>query len=760
VEQATGDVTTVMRLLTVIAYVGLAVLALSNPRRSQRMGRWLAAAFGALAIAVLAVEVPALLGLGLPQGLSWGAVALLLAFPWLLLRFTASLAPLPPWVEVASGVAFLASVALLPGGIDASAGLTVTDTALLLVGVVYWVGTSAVTATRLWIAGNDQPCVARWSMHLMAVGAAGLALSVVAAAPMTESALVSVWSYVGAVVSAIAFGIGYHPPEMFRHVWRKHDENSLRRATLAILRAQTADEVAERVLHPLVRIVNGTGAAMLAPDGAVMASEGDITRLDPGGAGARHGDRAARQINVPLADGRGSLVVLTGAYGSFFGHDDRQIIETMAAMVDVSLERCDLLAEEQIRQEALRRAREEADGARQEADRANQAKSEFLSRMSHELRTPLNAVLGFAQLMETSPLSDEDREGVDHILKAGRHLLDLINDVLDLSRVEAGELAVSLEPVHVAELLDDTMAFVRPLAASRSIELRVHGDRCDAHVLTDRQRARQVLLNLLSNAVKYNHDGGSVEVACSQLDDGIRVSVRDTGPGIDPGRRGLLFEPFQRLGAEDSQVEGTGLGLALTRQLVERLGGVIDVESTPGVGSTFWVDLPIADAPVSIHAPEKAPDRSVAPGAYRLLLVEDNLANVRVVEAVLRRRRPDIELMPAMQGGLAVDLATEHLPDLVLLDLHLPDLSGEQVLQRLRADPRTQELTIVIASADATPGRVRQLRDLGADDYIAKPYDVQQFLDVVDRALGHGDASRAAAKADSVENAEVAPAGF
>jgi CheY-like chemotaxis protein len=237
-------------------------------------------------------------------------------------------------------------------------------------------------------------------------------------------------------------------------------------------------------------------------------------------------------------------------------------------------------------------------------------------------------------------------------------------------------------------------------------------------------------------------------VACTHLDDGIRVSVRDTGPGIDPGRRALLFEPFQRLGAEDSLIEGTGLGLALTRHLVERLGGSIGVESTPGVGSTFWVDLPVTDAPVAAHAPEEAPTRPAATGAHTLLLVEDNLANLRVVEAVLRRRRPNIELMPAMQGGLAVELATQHLPDLVLLDLHLPDLPGEEVLQRLRADPRTQHLPIVIASADATPGRVRQLRELGADDYLAKPYDVQQFLDVVDRALDNGGPTGSAGRGE------------
>lgn len=748
-DDAIAAIATTISLASVIAFVALAVVAVANPRRSQGSGRWLAVAFSTIAVILLSVEIPLLVDAELPEALGWARLVLLAAFPYLLLRFTASLVSLPAWVEVAAATGFVATTFLAlaeTAGPDDGA----TSPLVLAVGLSYWMLVSLVTAARLWRAGRQQPGVTRWSMHLMAVGAGALALTLLGTL-LTDRAsnLAQSATYLGVLVSAVGFGLGYRPPDALCRVWRQEEEDALRIATLTILRARTADEVAGHVLAPLVRLVDAIGAALLGPDGQVVASHGDTSRLQPTSRALQQRQSRERQIAVPLVEGRGTLVVLTGAYGSFFGHDDRMFVETMAAIVDVALERCELLAEEQSQKDALRRAREEADRSRQEADRANQAKSEFLSRMSHELRTPLNAVLGFAQLMETSPLSDEDREGVDHILKAGRHLLVLINDVLDLSRIEAGELAVSLEPVHVGELVDDTMAFVRPLAASRSIDLRVDGVRCDAHVLTDRQRARQVLLNLLSNAVKYNHDGGAVEVACSHLDDGIRVSVRDTGPGIDPRRRELLFEPFQRLGAENSQVEGTGLGLALTRQLVARLGGSIDVESTPGMGSTFWVDLPITDAPVSIHAPEQAPKRPVSQGAFTLLLVEDNLANLRVVETVLRRRRPDIELMPAMQGSLAVELATEHIPDLVLLDLHLPDLSGQEVLQRLRADPRTQDITIVIASADATPGRIRELRELGADDFIAKPYDVRQFLEVLDRALTAGGVARSALDGDA-----------
>jgi CheY-like chemotaxis protein/anti-sigma regulatory factor (Ser/Thr protein kinase) len=401
----------------------------------------------------------------------------------------------------------------------------------------------------------------------------------------------------------------------------------------------------------------------------------------------------------------------------------------------------------------LLRAQKEAELARREADEANAAKSRFLSRMSHELRTPLNAILGFGQLLEGSQLSEEDQEGVGYIVKAGRHLLSLINDVLDLSRIEAGELTVSPEPVDCGELIDDAMALLRPAAAARRIQLTGPDSACDVYVMTDRQRCRQVLLNLLSNAVKYNHDGGSVAVTCTQHDGAtLRVAVRDTGPGIDPARRELLFAPFERLGAETSGVEGTGLGLALSRQLIEQLGGAMGVESTPGQGSTFWIDLPVTDEP---EAPADAPPVDLARAADHdgrvLLLVEDNLANLRLVEAMLRQR-PHVTVVPAMQGGLGLELAYSNTPDVIVLDLHLPDMSGREVLARLKADLRTRDIPVVVATADADRRRGQELLGDGAFAYLTKPLDLQSFLDTVDAALEEasdvGGSAAAAATAD------------
>jgi signal transduction histidine kinase len=428
--------------------------------------------------------------------------------------------------------------------------------------------------------------------------------------------------------------------------------------------------------------------------------------------------------------------------------DKQQIIELLfATFEELSRVNEDL----ELRTEALRlsnaRLQEEITERRkaeEEAARANRAKTWFLSRMSHELRTPLNAVLGFAQLLLAEPLPQGARDDAEHILKGGRHLLQLINEVLDISRVEVGRLMVSPEPVLVADLLGSTVDLVRPLAAQRGIALSVECPGAETrHVLADRQRAQQVLLNLLSNAIKYNRPDGSVRVSWGPAAPGrIRLHVTDTGPGIAPEMMGRLFSPFDRLGAEATDVEGTGLGLALSKRLVEAMEGTIGAESQPGTGSMFWVELPEAGAPEAGPAPAAAvpeatsgsrTEGAIAP-AGRVLYVEDNLSNLRLMERLLARR-PGLSLLTAMQGRLGFELASQHRPDLILLDLHLPDVGGEEVLRWLRADERTRDIPVVVMSADATPGRRRRLLDAGAMTYLAKPFDVAEVLDLIDRLL-------------------------
>jgi len=396
----------------------------------------------------------------------------------------------------------------------------------------------------------------------------------------------------------------------------------------------------------------------------------------------------------------------------------------------------DALAEQERLDEGQRLAREAA-------EEANRSKSEFLSRMSHELRTPLNAVLGFAQLLELEDLRPTDRDAVEQILKGGRHLLDLINEVLDITRIESGSLQLSPEPVLVSEVLSDVVDLTGSLAAAANIHL-VHSPASgarDVHVLADRQRLKQVLLNLVANAIKYNRPGGSVALSCEHVEPaGLRLLVRDTGPGIRPEHLGLLFMPFERLGAEHTTVEGTGIGLALSRRLAEAMGGTLEVDSTVGQGSTFWVQLPVVEGPVERYvrfngSTEAAGDPATSgPAKAKILYIEDNLANLRLVERILAVY-PDVELITAMQGRLGFDLAREHRPALVLLDLHLPDVGGDVVLRQLRDDPLTGSIPVAMVSADATPGEIKRLLGEGALAYLTKPIDVQELRSLVGSVL-------------------------
>ncbi|HXQ61730.1 MAG TPA: PAS domain S-box protein [Acidimicrobiales bacterium] len=375
------------------------------------------------------------------------------------------------------------------------------------------------------------------------------------------------------------------------------------------------------------------------------------------------------------------------------------------------------------------------------AERASLAKSEFLSRMSHELRTPLNSVLGFAQLLEMDDLSDQQEQAVGHILRAGKHLLNLIDEVLDIARIESGHLDLSVEPVLVLDVLGDAVDLARPLAEHRGVRLSVDATSClpDTYVLADRQRLLQVLLNLLSNATKYNTRTGRVDVSVRRNGDGrAEISVTDTGPGIRSEDLGRVFEPFDRLGAELSGVEGTGVGLTLSKHLVERMGGEIVVESTVGVGSTFVVLLPLTAAPDEFDSVVPTmKETPVLRGSLCILHVEDNLANLALVEQILARHE-EVELIAATLGGLALELARRHRPDVILLDLHLPDMSGVEVIGRLRDDPATTAIPVVVVSADATAERIERLDAARVAAYLTKPIDVRELLRVIEAVAKPG----------------------
>jgi PAS domain S-box-containing protein len=446
--------------------------------------------------------------------------------------------------------------------------------------------------------------------------------------------------------------------------------------------------------------------------------------------------------------------------------------------------------------------------SRESAEKASKAKSDFLSRMSHELRTPLNSILGFAQLIQMDDIPGQQLDAVDHILRAGRHLLDLIDEVLDIARIESGYLELTLTPVAVSEIVSEALELTNPMAARAEVVMRSSIDPRDGHVVTaDRQRLMQVLLNLLSNAVKYNKPGGRVDVTCAPGGPGrLRLAVADTGRGIRAEDVDRVFVPFDRLGLEQTGIEGTGVGLALSQHLCERMGGELGLESVADVGSTFVIELPMAEptptgaqgagagagagagvvamdatdvdaTDVDATAVADATDgagvadvfetngrgpsnqgrdagnagnagnagsagemggRGTEDGdqrgparTFRVLLVENNLTTLDLVERVLSRR-PGTEVLAAMQGGLGVDLAREHVPDMILLDLYLPDMTGDVVLDRLGEDPATSDIPVAVIGADAPPQHVRQLLGRGVIGFLVKPIDVRGLLSLVD----------------------------
>ncbi len=378
--------------------------------------------------------------------------------------------------------------------------------------------------------------------------------------------------------------------------------------------------------------------------------------------------------------------------------------------------------------------------AKDEAEKANIAKSEFLSRMSHELRTPLNSILGFSQLMDMGELAPNHRKGVSQIMKSGKHLLELINEVLDLSRIEAGKLSVSLEPIQLNGIIKETIDVIKPLAADRNIALDFPDSPvCNLFVKADKQKLRQVLLNLINNAVKYNYIGGSVRLECEEAkDSSVKINVVDTGKGIAEEEIEKLFTPFQRIGSEISEVEGTGLGLAVAKKLIEVMNGTIGVESKIGVGSTFWIKLPKTESQADRleHLGDlikQGAGKSLASGT--ILYVEDNISNIQLVEQIIETHRPAIRLIREIYGKNAVKQAIDYKPNLILLDLDLPDVHGSEVLMQLQKNENTKFIPVVILSADATPSNIDRLLKAGANNFITKPLDVVGLLGVLDEYL-------------------------
>lgn len=459
-------------------------------------------------------------------------------------------------------------------------------------------------------------------------------------------------------------------------------------------------------------------------------------------------DRAGSAIKQALHDGKVTNYELTArardgretvvsCNATTFHDRDRKLQGVFAAARDVT--------ERKQIELALQENNIELENAKATAEKANLAKSEFLSSMSHELRTPLNAVLGFAQLMasDSPPPSAAQKQSIDQILQAGWYLLRLINEILDLAMIESGKVTMSQEAMSLADVLQDCRAMIEPQAQKRDIKMSFPRFENLYYVHADRTRVKQVMINLLANAIKYNRDGGTVTVQCAMSGDNrVRVSVTDTGAGLAPEKVAQLFQPFNRLGQETSTEEGTGIGLVVTKQLVELMGGIIGVSSTPGIGSVFWVELIASSAPSLVFGSSSeigldVMEQSETPentNHRTLLYVEDNPANLALVEQLVARRS-DLKLLTAVDGHLGIKLARAFQPDIILMDINLPGISGFDALDILQKDEATAHIPVMALSANAMPRDIEKGLEAGFFRYLTKPIKVGEFMKALDVAL-------------------------
>jgi PAS domain S-box-containing protein len=445
----------------------------------------------------------------------------------------------------------------------------------------------------------------------------------------------------------------------------------------------------------------------------------------------REGKVTNYELTSHARDGTETVV----SYNATTFHDrDRKLQGVFASARDIT--------EAKQLQQKLQKNNIELEVATTAAESANRAKSDFLSSMSHELRTPLNAILGFAQLVEsgTPAPTPAQKRNIDQILKAGWYLLELINEILDLALIESGRLTLSSEPVSMVEVMFECRAMIEPQAQKRGVGMTFPRFDVPYFVSADRTRVKQILINLLFNAIKYNKTGGSVAVEYTlSPSDSIRVSVRDTGLGLAPEQLAQLFQPFNRLGKETSAEEGTGIGLVVTKRLVELMGGTIGADSKVGVGSVFWFELPLTTALQidSMEADDAALVKLPLPASttrHTLLYVEDNPANLELVEQLVARRS-DVHLLSAADGNVGIEFARAYQPEVILMDINLPGISGIDAMKILRADPLTAHIPIIAVSANAVPGDIEKGLNAGFFSYITKPIKVNQFMDTLNEAL-------------------------
>ena len=706
-------------------------------RHHQPALGFLALSIGTLALVAVIGQVQSLIG----HPSAWLNVVSLLAFlasGYALLLFRSAFLPLAPrWHLVALAAnAAAAALYLLAGTQTASSSLDPVQSVAVVALIVVWAGCVTEPLVRFWMAARGRPAVQRARLRAMGTGYAGLVLVLLVAVgggaavrnPVSQFAIEVV-----ALATVPLLHASFSPPGWLRREWRAREEEALRRAMEELLLfGPDRQTLADRALEWAMRLMGAESGVLLGADGVPLAVQGlgpyqatDLIReVAPASisqllAVPAESGRLAMIASLPFTAGRGKLVVLAGPFTPIFGSDEVARLEQYAGAIAAALDRAALI--EQLR---------ELNG---ELERANRHKSLFLANMSHELRTPLNAIIGFSELLLDDGggtyAGPTQSNFLDHIHGSGKHLLGLINDILDLAKVESGQMELRAEKVRVAELVKQVLTTVEPLARAKNIKTTGHAGAAGT-IVADRGKLKQMLLNLVSNAIKFTPEGGRVSVAGRRVNGSVEIAVADTGIGIAEQDLARIFNEFQQLDSgPDRQHQGTGLGLALTRRFAELHGGRVDVHSAREGGRTITLVLPREPQPGRRDDPDQHPLSSTAQEDWPLvLIVEDNREAADLLVRHLARGGYAAEV--ARGGSDVLEMARRLRPIAITLDILLPDVDGWELLNTLKRDAQTRDIPVLVVTVVDEPELGRAL---GAHDYFVKPVDGKALLSRLDQ---------------------------
>lgn len=713
--------------------------------------------------AIFAVQTAATF-LALPRALQVLPVALLLAQPFFTLRLVGHLRSLPKWLLPLAAIALLLStIPLVVLALTSPNSPLIAGLGLALIAT--FVVTEIVAAGYLAAEARRRVGSARMRLGIAAVATAGFAVAILAAGAGSvaddNQGGSGTATQIIALLSALAYVVAFLPPRWLRHLWQATAAYGYSQEMMTAPVSETEESIWARLVTAASQVAGSDAAVLLIADGneparivavagpkadriGPLAStdiqpllnirDGGVQRIERGRSqiadefGSLVDARFKSVVSFPVDRGRVAILVHLSTYASLFGADDSSLLVALGRVAALLVERRAVLAEQEKLAERLT-----ATVAALEA--ANQAKSDFVASMSHELRTPLTAIIGFSDLMRSEPHEAESvsvpTEWVEHVHRSGQHLLGLINDVLDLAKVEAGRLDLSLERIELASAVQESVAGLRPLADRKSIAL--HASIAPLPIDVDRGRLRQILYNLLSNAIKFTPDGGRISVEASRINGEIALTVSDTGVGIASEDQLRVFEEFRQVGDIAARQPGTGLGLALSRRLVEAHGGRIGLESTVGAGSRFTVYLPAITDVVTPPAEESPGGAGPATkvglaDAPSILIIEDDLSAVRLIRTYLETDGYRVRV--AIDGETGLAEARSHVPDAIVLDVLLSGIDGWEVLRRLKTDELLREVPVVIVTI--VDEREVGLA-LGAVDYLVKPVNRAALLDALAR---------------------------